>query len=62
MIRVSMFPVRVYVFRHRLHHGVPGLALAAFASSLPVRVFGLALVLHDAADRAVWVRDLLAHP
>lgn len=45
-LEVTLRPARVYVFGHRIHHGL----------------VGLILLLHDRNDWKVWVKDLVMHP
>ena len=50
MFRVGLHPPRCWVFGHRVHHGLAGVALAAV---------GVALAAQDWHDRRVWLPDLL---
>ena len=47
MVRIDRNQWRVYVCKRRLHHGAVGLGFA---------LIGVALMAHDRADAAEWLR------
>lgn len=64
MLQIHRYPggPRVYVGRHRVHHGTVGCALAivgAWTHSRTVLAIGVALVVHDSHDWRAWMPDAL---
>lgn len=65
MIRVSVTPLRCWIFGRRTHHALTGFAIVGVGirhRSLPVVLAGAALVASDWQDCNAWLADFLRHP